>query len=118
MAEYTAAYTDPGKVRAMLGYYRAAARPQVAAALTMAKPVAPPQPYADRMLVLWGAQDPVLPVWVGESVVKDLGASCSMITVPGAGHFVLEEAPEVCLAALQELFADAPAPKKRAPRTL
>ncbi|MCW2501631.1 MAG: alpha/beta hydrolase fold protein, partial [Frankiales bacterium] len=30
-AEYTAAYTDPAKVAAMLGYYRAAARPRLAA---------------------------------------------------------------------------------------
>jgi pimeloyl-ACP methyl ester carboxylesterase len=58
------------------------------------------------MLVLWGAADPVLPVWVGESVQKDLGADCRMITVPGAGHYVLEEAPEVCLEALQELLAE------------
>jgi pimeloyl-ACP methyl ester carboxylesterase len=29
-----------------------------------------------------------------------------MITVPGAGHYVLEEAPEVCLEALQELLAE------------
>ena len=59
------------------------------------------------MLVLWGAADPVLPVWVGESVVKDLGSECRMTTVPGAGHFVVEEAPEVSLQALTELFADA-----------
>ena len=115
-AEYTAAYTDSGKVTAMLGYYRAVARPRVAAVLTRSKVASAPRAHADRMLVLWGAADPVLPIWVGESVVKDLGASCSMITVPGAGHYVLEEAPEVCVAALQELFADAPAAKKRTPR--
>jgi pimeloyl-ACP methyl ester carboxylesterase len=47
------------------------------------------------MLVLWGAADPVLPISVGESIVRDLGPTCAMVTVPGAGHFVIEEAPEV-----------------------
>ncbi|MCU1622382.1 MAG: alpha/beta hydrolase fold protein [Frankiales bacterium] len=105
-AEYTAAYTDPGRVKAMLGYYRAVARPKAAALLTRRSDPPPPRVRAERMLVLWGAADPVLPVWVGESVQKDLGADCQMITVPGAGHYVLEEAPEVCLAALQELLAE------------
>jgi pimeloyl-ACP methyl ester carboxylesterase len=105
MAEYTAAYTDPGKVKAMLGYYRAVARPRAAAAVTRSRTPKPPRISVDRMLVLWGAADPVLPVWVGESVTKDLGASCSMVTVPKAGHFVIEEAPEVCLEAIAELVA-------------
>ncbi|MDX6218871.1 MAG: hypothetical protein QOJ48_552 [Frankiales bacterium] len=105
-AEYVAAYTDPGKVKAMLGYYRGVARPRAAALLTRRSSPHPPKTRAERMLVLWGAADPVLPVWVGESVQKDLGADCRMITVPGAGHYVLEEAPEVCLEALQELLAE------------
>lgn len=104
-AEYTAAYTDPGRVKAMLGYYRGAARPRAKALLTRNASPGLPRAQADRMLVLWGAKDPVLPIWVGESVTKDLGASCAMTTVPGAGHFVLEEAPEVCLEAIQELLA-------------
>jgi pimeloyl-ACP methyl ester carboxylesterase len=106
MAEYTAAYTDPGRVKAMLGYYRAVVRPRAAAALTRSNGAERRRIRAERMLVLWGAADPVLPVWVGESVTKDLGADCQMITVPGAGHFVLEEAPEVCLEAIRELLAD------------
>jgi len=105
-AEYTAAYTEPGRVKAMLGYYRGVARPRAAALVRRAPAPAPPQVRAERMLVLWGAADPVLPVWVGESVQKDLGADCAMITVPGAGHFVIEEAPEVCLEAIQELLAE------------
>ena len=106
MAEYTAAYTDPGRVKAMLGYYRAVVRPRAAAALTRSNGSERRLVRAERMLVLWGAADPVLPIWVGESVTKDLGADCQMITVPGAGHFVVEEAPEVCLEAIRELLAD------------
>ena len=114
-AEYAAAYTDPARVTAMLGYYRAAARPRVTAALKREKPQGLPRVHAERMLVLWGAKDPVLPISVGEAVVKDLGPTCTMVTVPGAGHFVIEEATEEVLRALQEVLADPPAkPKKRA----
>lgn len=112
-AEYTAAYTDPAKVSAMLGYYRAATRPRLAAALRRDKPAGAPRVRAERMLVLWGAADPVLPVSVGESVVKDLGPTCEMVTVPGAGHFVIEEAPEVAREALRAFLADEPAAPRK-----
>jgi pimeloyl-ACP methyl ester carboxylesterase len=59
------------------------------------------------MLVLWGAADGVLPVSVGESIVKDLGSRCEMVTVPGAGHFVIEEAPDVVRETLSRFLADA-----------
>lgn len=115
-AEYTAAYTDPGKVTAMLGYYRAATRPRLAAAVRRDKPAGAPRVRAESMLVLWGAADPVLPVSVGESVVRDLGPTCDMVTVPGAGHFVVEEAPEVTREALLAFLAEEPvAVAKKAP---
>lgn len=113
-AEYTAAYTDPAKVAAMLGYYRAVARPRLAAALSRGeKQGGAPRVHAEKMLVLWGAGDPVLPIGVGEAVVKDLGPECLMVTVPGAGHFVIEEAPAVVLETLIEFLGDR-APAKRA----
>ena len=104
-AEYVAAYTDPEKVRAMLGYYRAAARPRLKALLRRGTHAAPPRVHVEKALVLWGAADAVLPVSLGESIVDDLGASCSMVTIPGAGHFVIEEAPEVALTALVDFLA-------------
>ena len=105
-AEYVAAYTDPERVATMLGYYRAAARPQAAAMLRLGQPPPNPPPVrADRMLVIWGAADPVLPVGVGEAVVKALGADCVMVTVPGAGHFVIEEAAEVVADTLVDFLA-------------
>jgi pimeloyl-ACP methyl ester carboxylesterase len=107
-AEYVAAYTEPDKVRAMLGYYRAAARPRLAAALHLReRPTGAPRVEAEEMLVLWGAADGVLPVSVGESIVKDLGPRCAMVTVPGAGHFVIEEAPDVVRETLSRFLADA-----------
>lgn len=109
-AEYVAAYGEPHNVRAMLGYYRAAARPRLAAALHLGdRADGPPRVAAEEMLVLWGAADAVLPVSIGESIVRDLGARCAMVTVPGAGHFVVEEAPEVVRETLSRFLADAPA---------
>jgi len=106
-AEYVAAYTDPAHVAAMLGYYRGAVRPKVAALVKRQSPQSPPRVHADRMLVLWGAADPVLPISVGESIVKDLGSDCQMVTIPGAGHFVVEEAPDVVAATLRAFLSDA-----------
>ncbi|MCW2601487.1 MAG: alpha/beta hydrolase fold protein [Frankiales bacterium] len=119
-AEYTAAYTDPAKVSAMLGYYRAATRPRLAELVGRGPKVDRPRVHAERMLVLWGAADPVLPVSIGESVVKDLGPDCVMVTIPGAGHFVVEEATQVVIATLTEFLADdvgttVAAPAKKAP---
>lgn len=124
-AEYEAAYTDRTKVSAMLGYYRAAFRPQVFAAVGRGTNAPLPVVRAEKMMVLWGALDPVLPISTGESVVRDLGSTCTMVTVPKAGHFVVEEAPDVVIAVLRDFLAEdppapapapAPTPKKRAPR--
>lgn len=104
-AEYVAAYTDPERLRAMLGYYRAAARPKVRSAVGLGTSPSYPQVRAEKMLVLWGAKDPVLPVRIGEGIVQDLGPDCVMVTVLEAGHFVVEEAPEVSLAALQDFLS-------------
>ena len=124
-AEYAAAYTDPLKVKAMLGYYRAVSRPVFAGLVRGRSPLArrtgaggSDVPIAatrrgvraEQMLVLWGALDPVLPVSTGESVVRDLGPSCRLVTVPGAGHFVIEEAPDVVAEVLVDFLAsDLPA---------
>ena len=99
----------------MLGYYRAAARPKFAAALGLGdKDAGAPRVHVEKMMVLWGAGDPVLPISVGEAVVKDLGPDCVMVTVPGAGHFVIEEAPDVVLETLRS-FLGGDAPAKQAP---
>lgn len=129
LAEYHAAYTDPAKVRAMLGYYREAARPRLQALLPgQSAPAGPPRVTAERTLVLWGSADPVLPVSVAEGIARDLGPDCVVVTVPGAGHWVHEEAPEVAASTLLDFLGDpaggphaegapTPAPKaRRAPR--
>lgn len=113
-AEYVAAYSEPAQVSAMLGYYRAAARPRIKAALTRSEPTGLPRVAAEKVLVLWGAADPALPISLAESAVRDLGSATVLVTVPGAGHFVIEEAPELVIATLRDFLAeapDAPAPK-------
>jgi pimeloyl-ACP methyl ester carboxylesterase len=111
-AEYTAAYCQPAQVTAMLGLYRAAARPRFAALVRRRPGPAAPRIRAEKALVLWGAADPVLPIAVGEGVVSDLGADCVMVTVPGAGHFVVEEATEVVIRVLQDFLADDTTPRQ------
>ena len=116
-AEYQAAYTDRTKVNAMLGYYRAVARPKVRAALGRGQANSLPPVSAEKMLVLWGALDPVLPISTGESVVRDLGPTCTMVTVPRAGHFVIEESPDIVIEVLRGFLAPAvAAPNQLAPR--
>ena len=114
LAEYRAAYSRSTVVQAMLGYYRAATRPRISRALRRdAAPAPVPRVRAERALVLWGAADPILPVSTGEAAVRDLGADCVMVTVPGAGHFVVEEAPDVVADVLLDFLADEQGPTPR-----
>jgi len=121
LAEYRAAYTTPSVRQAMLGYYRAAARPRAARllrAVARRRVARTPAPHVavEKALVLWGALDRVLPISTGEAIVRDLGADCVMVTVPGTGHFVVEEAPDVVADVLLDFLADvAPAPVAAAP---
>jgi hypothetical protein len=78
--------------------------------ITRRRPSGTPRVRAEQALVLWGALDPVLPISTGESVVRDLGADCVMVTVPGVGHFVLEEAPDVVTTVLLDFLADETTP--------
>ena len=121
LSHYVDAYADPARIRAMLAYYRASTRgrlpPWLLATLTRGRtgrrpPL--PQVRAERHLVVWGAEDPVLPISVGESVVRDLGPETTFITVPRAGHFVVEEAPEVVVPAIAGFLRTTPAPARGA----
>lgn len=112
---YLDAYADPGRVRAMLGYYRANGRAALWSLLGgtvhgRAGSARLPRVRAERHLVVWGARDPVLPISVGESVVRDLGADTTFATVPGAGHFVVEEAPAVVVPAVASFLREGGVP--------
>ena len=93
----------------MLAYYRAAVRPRLASAATALvrgeKPRSGlPRVKVERSLVVWGTDDPPMPLHVGEAVVRDLGADATMLTVPGVGHWPHEEAPDVVLPAVAEFL--------------
>ena len=98
-----AAYAGDDRIAGMLAYYRAS----VKAARTPA-----PDVVVERALVVWGADDPAMPISVGEAVVKDLGragtdpANVRMIVANNAGHFVLEEAADVVLPAIVAFLRD------------
>jgi haloacetate dehalogenase len=107
--EYVAAYLPPERWGAMLAYYRAAVRPRLAHAVRSLAGGEParsglPRVKVERSLVVWGGDDPVLPLHVGESVVRDLGPDATMLTVPGAGHWPHEESPDVVVPAVAEFL--------------
>jgi pimeloyl-ACP methyl ester carboxylesterase len=98
---YADAYAAPERVRAMVGYYRAAVRRSSKQGGNRGTDgPAEPLARAERSLVVWGTDDPPMPLRVGESVVSDLGrvndpASVQMVTLPGVGHWPLDEVPDV-----------------------
>jgi haloacetate dehalogenase len=107
--EYVAAYAPPERWGAMLSYYRDNVRPRAARAVSSLlrgeKPrTGLPKAKVERALVVWGTEDPPMPLSVGEAVVRDLGPQATMVTVPGAGHWPHEEAPEVVLPAVTEFL--------------
>ena len=109
---YVAAYSSPERWEATLGYYRATVRPRVLGGLTtlLGGSATGPRlgrPDPERALVVWGTEDPVTPLHVGEAVVRDLGAQATMLTVPGTGHLPHEEAPDVVIPAVAEFLRSA-----------
>ncbi len=109
LTHYVDSYADPARVEAMLSYFRATTRPRVVAAVQGllgqdAGPAGPPRVRVERSLVVWGAADPALPLSDGESVVNDLGASSTMLSLPGVGHWPLEEARDVVVPAVAEFL--------------
>lgn len=51
-------------------------------------------------LIVWGADDPVLPAAYGQRMATDLG-NATFLTVTGAGHLPQVDAPEQTLAAIR-----------------
>ena len=54
--------------------------------------------------ILWGAEDPFLPVAIGRRLNADIPGS-TLAVVPDARHFTPEEAPEKVAEVLTELLA-------------
>jgi haloacetate dehalogenase len=99
VASYADAYAAPERVRAMTEYYRAAVR-RASSKRTAEDGDGGPAARAERSLVIWGTDDPPMPLRVGEAVVSDLGrvndpATVRMVTLPGVGHWPFDEVPGV-----------------------
>ena len=101
---YVAAYAPQGRVTAAMSYYRATTRARVWQAVAGGRPAGSPRPRPECALVVWGADDPYCSVSDGEAVVRDLGASTEMLTLPGVGHFPVEEAHDVVVPAVAEFL--------------
>jgi pimeloyl-ACP methyl ester carboxylesterase len=112
---YRQAYEDRSRRSAMLGYYRAVVRSRLRHGLTggttpggtvTGRRGGRRQLAPERSLVVWGMRDPLLPLSVARSVVRDLGGEVTLVEVAGAGHFVVEEAPEVVVPAIAEFLRE------------
>jgi haloacetate dehalogenase len=111
---YRQAYADPARRGAMLGYYRAAVRPRLTRMVQQAIPGSTPRPRTlaplkqlpEASLVIWGADDPVMPLPVGESVVQDLGPAARLVVLPGVGHFSVDEAPDLVTEAVADFVRE------------
>lgn len=87
LEQYVAAWSQPGALPAMLGWYRAAAR----AALTR-RPLAPARRLPMPALILWGEQDVALGVELAEQSLAYL-ENGRLRRFPEATHWVHQDCP-------------------------
>lgn len=92
---YTRAYRHPSRMDALIAHARAVA-------FLHRRTV-----DVEGTLVVWGAADPLLPLALAERVRADLGPDADLLEVPGAGHFPVEEAPEIVVPAIAEFLRSA-----------
>jgi pimeloyl-ACP methyl ester carboxylesterase len=99
LERYAEAVEVAGGLRGPLNYYRAAFRRMPKLLRNLPPPVAAPT------LVLWGGADKIL----GLPLTERLGPCCSsslrVEIIPGAGHFLQQEAPEEVNRLLGDFFA-------------
>jgi pimeloyl-ACP methyl ester carboxylesterase len=99
--EMVAAYAQPGAVRASIAWYRSGSGSAQLALAAAAGTAPAAAPITQPTQVLWGDVDPILPAaWadrLGETFVQLRGVQ----VLPGIGHFVPFEAPEVFVEAVR-----------------
>lgn len=99
MEEYKASLRKVGAQRAAFSYYRTVTRRYLGHAARRLLPWGSKSQQPSRKievptLVVWGAQDPVLPVELTSSMHEHV-SDLTVKTLEGVGHFVPEEAPKV-----------------------
>jgi haloalkane dehalogenase len=60
-------------------------------------------------LVVWGAEDPVLPPALAERFVRLIPGAEGPVLIPGASHFLQEDRPDDVAAAIAAFIARSPA---------
>jgi len=58
----------------------------------------------EPVLLIWGEEDPVVPIASATELQENL-ADSEMVTLPGMGHLLVEEAPEECAGLIREWLA-------------
>ena len=95
---YVEAFAQPGALSAALNYYRAAFRRSFRTLRERPRPVEAPT------LVLWGQTDRILGVDLLRGLDRFVAGPLRVEVVPGAGHFVQQEAPEAVSRLLCEFL--------------
>jgi haloalkane dehalogenase len=93
--EYFKAYASPERRRGHLELYRSGEFSELAG-YDLATVDAP-------ALVLWGEDDPFAPLAGAERFVREL-PDATLVVVEGAGHFVYDDEPERCSAAVVDFL--------------
>lgn len=112
--DVVAAYAASVSARpaAWLSYYRTLSRHAIldAALRTVRRRIRvigaplPPPHLRVPALVVWGEDDPASPARLAPAVARDLHAG--LVTLPGVGHFVPEEAPDALADAILGLIGE------------
>ncbi len=101
VAEYVEAYSQPRALWGGFQYYRARARAEAAWTRTPSAALQVPVPT----LVLWGEEDPVLPVrWADR--LPEYFPSLTFRSVPKCGHFMMREQPDLVHREVLSFFQD------------
>ncbi len=90
----------PGAASAMIGWYRAAVLDGFRRVLSPKKY----QEIAQKTLLVWGLEDPALDYDVLVPGTEEFVPKLQVAEIPGTGHFVHAERPEVVNAALLEFL--------------
>jgi pimeloyl-ACP methyl ester carboxylesterase len=96
---YVEAWSQPGAVTAMLGYYRATIRARLKRESEQFAPVTAPT------LVIWGERDRHLGAELAEPHAADVPGLQRVERIPSASHWVAHDEPELVSRLLIEFFS-------------
>jgi epoxide hydrolase 4 len=102
VARYVEAWSQPGALTAMLGYYRASMRRP-----RMRRPpveAAPLHPVQAPTLIIWGERDRYLGAELADPDPADVPRLERVVILPGVSHWVQHDAPERVSQLLIEFF--------------